>query len=172
MIERYLYVFDDPLRQLEAEGGWGVPPSSRRAVPPEPLRPEPLRVMGDPAAVHPSFAAVYDRLARNFTRLGVPKAERLEALAFELVLEPAEAARGGILPVVLPVFVRCPACRGSGEDWGFTCLRCDGHGIVESEQTLDVRIPPLAAEASVIEVPLEGLGVHNFVLQLRVRIGA
>lgn len=89
----------------------------------------------------------------------------------EAYLTPAEAARGGILPVVVPVFVPCPSCQGSGRGWAFTCLWCDGQGVTESKRTVGVRLPPMTPDGTVIEVPLEGLGIHNFLLQLRVRIG-
>jgi hypothetical protein len=184
MAERNLYVVlgvspalprrhGERLRRVEAR------PVERQPAPrwseparPEPLRPEPLRVMGDPEAIHPSFAEVYDRLLRNFTCVGVPKAERVEPLAFDLVLTPEEAARGGVLPVNVPAFARCPACDGSGQEWAFTCLRCDGQGLVEDERTVGVRIPPLTEEHAVIEVPLEGLGIANLRLRLHVQIGA
>ena len=44
-----------------------------------------------------------DRLSGNFTYLGVPKGDRLEALTVEIHLTPQEAAWGITLPFGIPV---------------------------------------------------------------------
>lgn len=144
----------------------------RPAVAPEPLTEDTPSVFGDPDAVHPSFAEVLDRYQRNFTGLDVPKSERAEGLNVEVVLTPLEAARGGVLPVGMPVFEICPACHGAGENWLFPCLDCGGRGMIERRETVQVRIPPMVRPGTVIELPLHGLGVHNFHLRVHVLIGA
>ena len=75
-----------------------------------------------------------------------------------------------LVPVGIPVFVRCAACGGSGRDWYSLCLACQGHGLVETEHTIHVHIPPRAWEGAVVEVPLHGRGIHNFFLRLHIRI--
>ncbi|HEY6101085.1 MAG TPA: hypothetical protein VIW03_16740 [Anaeromyxobacter sp.] len=48
------------------------------------------------------------------------------------------------------------------------CLRCDRQGLLEPERRVRVRVGPLTPEGTVIEVPLEGLGIHDFFLRLEV----
>jgi hypothetical protein len=42
--------------------------------------------------------------------------------------------------------------------------------MIEREMTVSVRIPPMVPDRAIIEVPIEGLGVHNFYLRLHIRI--
>jgi molecular chaperone DnaJ/curved DNA-binding protein len=169
-------VLADPLqrarldRQIdEAEGlsarsgGW----SERE---PEPLVSEPMNIGDRPGSVSPSFEAFIERIARNFTGLGVPKAEREEALNFELIMSPDEAERGAIIPFSIPVFRVCSWCGGSGDDWGFPCSHCDAEGRTVGRGTLRVRVPAGVRPGTVIEVPLNRLGVDNFYLRVHIRI--
>jgi hypothetical protein len=41
-------------------------------------------------------------------------------------------------------------------------MACEGQGMIEQEMTVPVRIPPMVRDRTVIEVPIEGLGVHTF----------
>jgi molecular chaperone DnaJ/curved DNA-binding protein len=134
----------------------------------EPLVREPVTVLGNPESIRPSFEAMYDRFLRNFTGLAVPKSERLEGLNFEVLLTQEEAARGCVVPVGVPVFRRCPQCAGSGRDWLSPCMHCQQQGMIEEEALLRIRIPPMAPPGSIYEVPLRGLGIHNFYLRLHV----
>ena len=136
----------------------------------EPLIPERRSVLRDFATIRPSFESLFDRLARNFTEERIPKGERLESLNVEVILSPDEAAWGVIVPMGVPVFYTCPECRGSGHVSLFPCMVCNAQGTIEGERTVLVRIPPLAANGSVVEVPIRGLGIHNFYLCLHVRI--
>jgi molecular chaperone DnaJ len=140
--------------------------------PPEPLVREPVTILANPESIRPSFEAMYDRFLRNFTGIGVTKSERLEGLDFEVVLTPEEAARGCVVPVGVPVFARCPGCRGSGRDWVFACALCQQQGMIENEELLRVRIPPMAPSGTILEIPLRGLGIHNFYLRLHVVVEA
>lgn len=69
-----------------------------------PLIAAPLRVFANPDTVRPSFDAMHERLGRNYTQIGVPKAERLAALNLDLLLTPTEAAHGCTVPVGIPTF--------------------------------------------------------------------
>ncbi len=140
----------------------------RRPV--EPLVPEPISVLQGFQTVRPSLEALLERLLRNFTGRGVPKGERLEALNLEVILSPEEALRGGVVPLRVPVFYPCPRCGGSGREWLFPCTYCWEQGMVEEEETVRVRIPPLVRDGTVLEVPIRGLGIHNLYLRLYVRI--
>ena len=128
----------------------------------------PLAVLGQPETIRPSFEAMYERFLRNFTGIGVPKSERLEGLNIEILLTPEEAARGCVLPISVPAFSRCPRCRGSGRDWLSGCAWCGGQGVIESEEAVRVWIPAMTPPGSILEIPLQGLGIHNFFLRLHV----
>jgi molecular chaperone DnaJ len=143
-----------------------------RRSPPAPLIREPVTILGHPESIRPSFEAMYDRFLRNFTGIGVPKAEHLEGLNFEVLLTPEESARGCIVPVGVPVFSPCPQCGGSGRDWMFSCAYCQQQGMIENEELLHVRVPPMAPSGTVYEIPLQGLGIHNFYLRLHVFVEA
>jgi DnaJ-class molecular chaperone len=158
--------YDEQLRRRES------PPEEvvvqRSAA--EPLAREPIPLFGQTGEIRPSFDAMFDRLVRNFTRIGVPKAERVEPLNCDVVLSPEEAARGGILPIAVPVFEACPECGGSGHTWLFPCLHCDHSGMVEQAVTLRLEIPSMVRAGTVIDLPLEGLGVSNFRLRILIHI--
>ena len=167
-------VLSDPQRRREynhklrrSEAGEGV--SVRRA---EPIVRDSVTILGNPESIRPSFEAMYDRFLRNFTGLGVPKSEHLEGLNFEVLLTPEEAARGCIVPIGVPTFHRCPQCAGSGHDWVFPCIYCQQQGMIETEEQVRVRIPAMTPSGSVFEMPLEGLGIHNFYLRLNIVVGA
>ncbi|HKP56817.1 MAG TPA: DnaJ domain-containing protein [Polyangiales bacterium] len=127
-----------------------------------------LRIFANQDTIRPSFEAMHERLARNYTQIGVPKAERPAGLNVEVLLTPAEAAHGCVVPVGIPTFARCPLCRGSGHDWLSPCMRCEGAGVIEHEQELRLRIPAMLRSGSVIEVALDPLGIRNFYLRLHV----
>jgi hypothetical protein len=133
-----------------------------------PWRPVSLRA--EPQAVRPSLEALLERLARNFTRWDVPKAERPEGLTVEVILTPDEARRGVAVPVGLPGVRRCPDCEGSGRVWLFPCVSCGEQGVVATEQVVQILVPPHVRTGTVVEVPLDGVGVHNLYLRLQVRI--
>jgi molecular chaperone DnaJ/curved DNA-binding protein len=42
--------------------------------------------------------------------------------------------------------------------------------MIEEEQTIDVRIPAMVRDGTILEVPIRGLGIHNFHIRLYVRI--
>ena len=169
-------VLSDPQRRREynrkltlAEGGEIVPVRSAR---PGAVVREPVAILGNPAGIRPSFEAMYERFLRNFTGIGIPKSEHLEGLNLEVLLAPEEASRGCIVPLGVPVFSPCPQCGGSGRDWVFPCANCQQQGIIEREALVRIRIPPLVRSGSVFEIPLQGLGIHNFFLRLHVRMQA
>jgi len=140
----------------------------------EPLREaEPLFSEG--ASIRQAFRAsrptveeeFLDWTARHFTGARTPKSGRVEHLNLEVVLSPDEAEVGGILPVRVPVFVSCPLCGGTGQDWLFPCLSCRAQGVTQEERDLRIRIPGRVRDGTIWELPLAGSGVH---LRLHIRV--
>jgi molecular chaperone DnaJ len=127
----------------------------------------PLTVLGRPDTIRPSFGAMYERSMRN-SGIGVPTSRRLEALNVEVLLTPEEAAGGCVLPVCVPAFSRCPRCRGSGRDWVSGCACCGGEGVLETEEMVRIPIPAMTPPGSVLEIPLQDLGIHDFFLRLHI----
>jgi molecular chaperone DnaJ len=130
----------------------------------------PRSIFADIHAVHPSFEALAERFLRNFTGRGIPKAERPEGLSVEVILTPEEAARGGALSIGIPVHEFCHACGGTGNDWMFPCLHCEGEGTVSRIEPVRVRIPQSLSLGITPEVSLETLGINNLFLKLRIRV--
>ena len=143
---------------------------SRPASRAEPLVPETMSVLRDFETIRPSFEPLFERFLRNFTGERIPKGERLESLNVEVILSPEEAAGGVAIPVGVPVFFNCRQCGGSGRDWLFPCIDCNAQGIIEAEETVRVYIPSKERDRSIIEMPIHGLGIHNFYLRLHIRI--
>jgi molecular chaperone DnaJ len=177
LLEAYKHLSDAQLRarynhslqETEAKESSKAEPIVQRKAP-EPLVPEPLSIFRSFEKVHPSFDELFERFLRNFTGIGIPKAERIEDLNLEVILSPDEAAQGGVAPIGVPAFHPCPLCSGSGRDWLFPCSYCRGQAMIEEEQTIDVRIPAMVRDGTILEVPISGLGIHNFHLRLHVRI--
>jgi molecular chaperone DnaJ/curved DNA-binding protein len=53
----------------------------------------------------------------------------------------------------------------------FPCGLCDGEGLLEEEEEVRVLIPAMVADATVMNIPLRGLGLHDFYLRLQIRVG-
>jgi DnaJ-class molecular chaperone len=142
----------------------------RRRVKPEPLIPEPVSLANDFETFAPSFEEIASRIMRNFTGIRVPKGEGLQGLDVTIALTPDEAARGGVLSIGVPVFYHCPSCGGQGRQWLFPCVECEGQGMVEGEELLALRVPPLVREGSVLEAPILHMGIRNLYLRVHIAI--
>jgi molecular chaperone DnaJ len=164
-------LYNHQLEQEERRVYSAEPIFSRPRSRPGPLVPERMSVLRDFETFRPSFEPLFDRFVRNFTGEGLPKGERLADLNIEVILSPEEAASGVTVPVGVPVFATCGQCGGSGRDWLFPCLDCNGQGVLEEEQTVSIDIPPFVRDRTIIEVPIHGLGIHNFYIRLHIRIG-
>jgi DnaJ-class molecular chaperone len=140
------------------------------ADPSAPWRREPVRLLGEPLAVGPSFDALLERVFRNFTGIKVPKTERPEGLTVEVILTPKEAARGVEVPIAVPCVESCFECDGTGRVWLFPCASCRGQGLIVTERIVRIQVPTPVRPESIIEMPLHGLGIHNLYLRLYVRI--
>lgn len=145
-------------------------PRSYADIPRRRVPEEPISIFRRRQDIRPSFEALWDRFERNFTGKHIPKSEHLESLNFNLILTPEEFLTGIDLPVQIPTFRECPECRGAGQVWGFPCISCDCQGIIEEEENVTIRIPPMTRAGTIVEVPLRGLGIHNFYLRLHIYV--
>lgn len=59
----------------------------------------------------------------------------------------------------LNVSVRCARCGGDGLESGRGCDRCQGSGLVRSDETVAVRIPPGVVDGQVVRIA--GVGHHG-----------
>ncbi len=95
------------------------------------------------------------------------QASRRKDLYVELILSPDEAARGGLFTLDLPVREPCPTCWGGGVVAGAACPQC-GDAITHHELRLSV--PPRVADQTRVQVPLDGIGLPEILLNVLVTI--
>jgi molecular chaperone DnaJ len=96
--------------------------------------------------------------------------EHPKPLNARVILTSDEAVQGGAIFIAVPSCSPCERCGGSGREGLFSCRRCDGEGLIEEEEMVRVQIPPMIGDGTLMEVPLRGLGVHNFYLRLHIRV--
>jgi DnaJ-class molecular chaperone len=166
-------VLSDPVRRRKYNEALGIYKRDRNR--PEFLQEfkaasQPPSIFAHSESVYPSFEALAERLLRNFTGRGAPKAEKPQGLGVEVILTPEEAARGGVLCIDIPVQEYCPVCGGTGRDWPFLCSRCAGEGLMSRTQPLQVSIPNSLRFGVTTEVSLEARGINNLSLRLRLRV--
>jgi len=130
---------------------------------------DPLDVFEELGAVRPSAEALFERFMRNFVAGAVPKGKHLSAFNVGLILSAAEARRGVVVPLHLPVLAPCPACGGSG-GWWLPCGRCSGMRLIPQERDLRIPLPGGVRDGMVVEVSLEPLGVQNLYVVLHVAV--
>ena len=118
------------------------------------------------------FEAALARVSGSLTTAEVISDEYCHGLNTAVVLSPAEAVQGGIIILAVPSCSPCGKCGGSGRDGLFPCTTCDGEGLIEEQETVRVQVWPPVSDGTVMNVPLRGLGVHNFYLRLHIRIGS
>lgn len=161
-------IFDEPLARFDAERASPLIAVRRT----QRLEVEPRSVLDDAHPVHPSFDALYERVLRNFTGRGIPKAERMESLSLELLLHPERAALGGAVPLGIPVYHHCPVCGGGRTESFFRCPNCGGDGIVEDLKTLTIEVPVRLARRTNLDLSLENLGICNLFLRVHISVSA
>lgn len=132
-----------------------------------PQAPAILRALSIKDAV---FEAALARVSGSLTAAELPAKEVPEPLTARIILSSDEAARGGIMFLGLPTCFPCERCGGSGREGMFPCSGCDGEGLIEAEETVRVHVPPMVGDGTLMEVPLRGLGVHDFYLRVHIRV--
>jgi DnaJ-class molecular chaperone len=160
---------NEELGTAETSGSLAAKPirtqSQREA---EPLLSEGISIS---RALHTSRLSVeeefLDWTAQHFTGVRVPKSGRAEHLNLEVILSQDEADRGGILPISVPTFVRCPVCGGTGRDWLYPCVSCRAQGIIQEEETIRIRIPGMVRDGTIWALLLADAGVC---LQVHIRV--
>ena len=121
----------------------------------EPMVPDPLASRRSVHTRRPSVGEDFlDWTMRYSTRSRIPTSNRQATADVEIVLSPGEAEIGKILAIDVPVFTFCPACRGTRRDWLSFCRTCDGAGMIESRETMLLRIPGMVRDGTVWEVPV------------------
>ncbi len=88
----------------------------------------------------------------------------------ELVLSAAQAARGGHLPIDLPLARRCARCDGTGRTGSFHCDSCDGHGMTRERARIELLVPPGTGDGTVIPVSLRHLGADAMALNVHLYV--
>jgi hypothetical protein len=86
---------------------------------------------------------LYERFLRNFTREGIPKGERLEALNVDLILSPEETDRDITVPVCSGVLY-LPPVRWFDATGSLPCVNCNAHD--NRRETVRVSIPPMVPD--------------------------
>ena len=145
----------------------------------EPLRPvEPvrsfreLRPLESYESYSPSFDELFARFWGNFEPFDRPKAEGLESLTMEVVVDPEEARFGSRVRVWIPARVKCAECDGHGAVGFYECWCCDGHGALMTEYPVEVAVPPGTQDGDAVRISLTRFGIENFYLTLLFRVSA
>jgi DnaJ-class molecular chaperone len=99
-----------------------------------------------------------------------PAPDYCQPLNARVILPPEEAARGGTVVLAVPSCTPCERCGASGREGIFPCEACDGEGLIEEQEIVRLRIPAMVPDGALMNVPLRGLGVHNFYLRVQVRV--
>ena len=135
-----------------------------------PLGVEDLSLSRSFSTYRPSYEELFDRLWSNFSVLNRPKAEMREDLTVEILLSAEQARRGGQVRLTLPAQTTCPICRGRGWVGPFSCLRCNGEGVMAGEYPVEITYPPGISNSYITQLPLDQFGIHNFDLTVYFRV--
>jgi molecular chaperone DnaJ len=137
---------------------------------PKSVTPEPVDLMRSFETHRPGRDELQDQFAKNFTGRRVPKSRPVRELTVELTISPDAAARGGRLPIDVPVAQRCGPCEGTGSTGVMPCPECAGHGLLWDVARVDVLLSPPVQNGMVIPVSLRHLGVQNTYLSVHVHV--
>jgi len=127
-----------------------------------------VTIRSSPESVRPSIEEMCERFLRKFSGIGMPQSECLLDLNFEVRLTPEELAQGCVVPVCVPVAHSCRQCGGTGYTWVLPCPYCEQQGLIETERTVHIPIPPSTSSGTIFEVRFQGPAVGNFCVRLHV----
>lgn len=88
----------------------------------------------------------------------------------ELILDPSEAATGGLFPLSLPVRRICPTCNGSGHQGSFVCRPCRGTGVRVEYDTIEISVPPRVDPDTTVRISLADIGLPHVDLVILVTV--
>ena len=135
------------------------------------VSPRPVSRNADFGEFGSSLDQFFDFLEEAFFGPRRSFAQTREDYHVEIILSEEEAQYGGVLPLNVPVYVACSACRGSGWRRGGLCPHCQGSGRLRRERTVNIEIPAGIQDGSVYAVPLEEIGLSGAHLVIHFRIG-
>jgi molecular chaperone DnaJ len=116
------------------------------------------------------FESALARVSQNLIAAHIPQRSSPERLGVTVILSAAEALQGGMVDLAVPSCTPCKRCGGTGRSRFFACDLCDGEGLREEEEIVRMRVPPNVGDGALIEMPLRGLGLHNFYLCVHIRV--
>lgn len=90
------------------------------------------------------------------------------SLTAEVVLDAADATRGTVLSLDVPVTATCLSCEGTGGQL-FDCDRCAGEGKVARRLPVPVQVLPGTRDGSVFEVRTDDVAVPSILLTVHLR---
>ena len=90
--------------------------------------------------------------------------------AYDLILEPEEAARGTVIEVPIELAFQCYWCFAAAF-WSELCPVCGGAGWERRRVKVPISIPGGIRPGTRLEVRLDGLGLpgHTILLDCRIR---
>lgn len=87
-------------------------------------------------------------------------------LCADIILTPAEVRGGGVIPLDVPVWIRCSACNASGSGFPFKCPNCDGRGVVSASKKIEIEIPDISGSEKEIRMNLNRYGIRGYLRAL------
>jgi molecular chaperone DnaJ len=97
-------------------------------------------------------------------------ASRRKDLYVEVILEPDEAARGGLFPLEIPVREPCDNCAGRGYVGAFLCPSCRGNGTVKGRREVEISMPAGVTDGTTARLSLEDIGLSGVDLNVLVSV--
>jgi DnaJ-class molecular chaperone len=149
----------------------GAPPESSRFRPISPEPPIPAATPGEWVEPlfnqsHQTVSSPFDLLFDHYLWRHLKGRARFESDQgkdqVEIRLTPAQARRGGEVPLMLSVSKRCSTCRGQGGIGFFDCQRCAGTGELMAEYPLLLTFPAGITDGDTVKVSLRWWGILDF----------
>jgi len=97
-------------------------------------------------------------------------ASRRKDLYVEIILDPEEAARGGMFPLDIPVRELCEKCAATGYIGLFICENCGGRAVVPGRRQVEISMPAGVADGTEAHLSLEDIGLKGVDLNVLVSI--